>query len=364
MSVWGVIGCLAGCGFGEGGVIRVSRSSAAVVALVVGLDTAGCEGGQPDAEGTPSAGQSSVSESPSPSVLPPVLVSEATPVPADGRVLQRIELLGGPDWLAAGAGAVWVKADDGVVYRLDPATSEVTETIILAEPGPVNLCQGLGADDTAVWACVPDGKVVRIDPANNTVAATVDVGKYIDQGQIQVTFSHAWVLTGDGSTLVGIADDRAAQTFPLGERCQELAATATAIWAACTIEGHALRIDADTGQVTARVDGLIDARAIGASADTVWVGFAGGVARIDEGSATVTAVADVRPGREGGIYATEEAVWVRDHGEFLRRLDPVTGEVLEHLTAPEQSGGSALFAFDSLWTTFYDDHVLYRMSPT
>lgn len=57
---------------------------------------------------------------------------------------------------------------------------------------------------------------------------------------------------------------------------------------------------------------------------------------------------------DGDIEARGDAVWVRTGGFFLRRVDPNTPEVVEGLTAPEQSGGEVIVAYDSVWATAYD----------
>jgi hypothetical protein len=250
---------------------------------------------------------------------------------------------------------VWVRKDLGAVVRIDPARTTELKSIQVAD----ELCQGLGADDRAVWTCT-DAGLARIDPATDKVAAEVKVDKQKDQGQIPVAFGHAWVLTGDGSKLAGVADDKVEVTVDLGTRCTELAASAAAIWAACPFEGQAVRVDPGTAAVTGRVQGLKDARTI-AAAGTVWVGFAGGLARIDDASAKVTAVADAAPGYDGGITATDRDVWVRADGRFLRRVDATTVTVVEELTAPESSGGSVMVAAGSVWATAFDDEVLYRL---
>lgn len=294
--------------------------------------------------------------------LPPAIRSEVDPAPLGSRAQARLEIPGGPDWLAAGAGSVWVRTDSGSVIRIDPGTDRQVAAIPVS---PDVLCKGLGASDTAVWTCGDGGTVVRIDPARNEVAAVVEVGKYGDQGQIPVAFGRAWVLSGGGSTLTPVGeDDKPQQPIDLGTRCIELAASGTAIWAACPIDGVALRIDPAEGRVVARIEGLTSSRAIAAAEGLVWVGFVGGVARLEEATARVTAVADADPGLASGVAATADAVWARSTGDFLRRIDPATARVVEDLTAPERSGGEVLVAFGSVWATAYDDDVLYRISPT
>ena len=66
---------------------------------------------------------------------------------------------------------------------------------------------------------------------------------------------------------------------------------------------------------------------------------------------------------DGGIFATDDAVWVRAAGTFLQRVDPQSLELVEVLTAPEKGGGSVTEAFGSVWATGYDDTVMYRARP-
>ena len=325
--------------------MNARRSWTGLAALVLAVSLAACSPAE-----TPTVSSTTTQ-------LPAASPADVQATPIDARVQNRLVMAGGPDWLAAGAGSLWVKRDDGTVVRLDPADATEIASITVAE----ELCQGIGANNRAVWSCT-DGGVVRIDPATNKVAATVPVAKVYDQGQIPVAFGRAWVLVGDGSKLAGIARDTVDVTIELGTRCTELAASATALWAVCPTGGMALRIDPGSAAVTARVPGLVDTRAI-AVADHVWAGFAGGLARIDELSARVTGVVDAAPGPGGGITATSDDVWVRTAGRFLRRVRPGDLAVLEELQAPEGSGGNVVAAYDSVWATAYDDAVLYQITP-
>lgn len=331
----------------------------------LGLALAACSGAASTGDSAASTDRDAASPTPSAAASPvetelpaarPVDV-EATPI--EPRVEARVELPGGPDYLAAAAGSIWVRKDDGVVERIDPADSTEIATITTSE----DLCQGLGADDAAVWSCTDGGGVVRIDPATNEVAATVEVSKYNDQGHIPVAFGRAWVLVDDGSRLVGIADDAVDVDIDLGSNCIQLVASDTALWVVCLTDGLVLAVDPDSGEITTRVPGLEGARNI-AVADDVWVGFDGGLARIDAASGRVTGVADVPSGFSGHVVATADDVWVRTGGRFLRHVEADTMEVVEELHAPEVSGDFVLVASDSVWTTAYDDAVLYRVAPT
>jgi streptogramin lyase len=282
--------------------------------------------------------------------------------PLRPRVEHRFTLPS-PDWLGAGAGALWVKRDDGVLTRVDPETNKVVKNIRVV-PAGARLCQGLGTSDDAVWSCGGDGDVVRVDPATNKVVARLKLGKTTDQSFIPVLADHAWFLTGDGSTLVGVntTSNEPDVEIALETRCVNLGADDETIWAACVSDDLVLRIDPVAGEVTARIPGLEQPRAISV-ADQVWVLYYDGVARIDPALGRVSGALAVDV-IDGGIFATDEALWVRADGIFLQRVDPGSLELVEVLTAPEQSSGSVTVAFGSVWATAYNDTVMYRARPT
>lgn len=79
---------------------------------------------------------------------------------------------------------------------------------------------------------------------------------------IPVSLGHAWVLSGDGSTLTAVstADNTIDDQFDLGTRCVELALADDALWAACPVDDVVLRIDPSQGKITATVGGLDNPR--------------------------------------------------------------------------------------------------------
>jgi streptogramin lyase len=337
------------------------RTAALLVAGAFVL--AACADDDQEIRATPQAAPTSTEAPPSaaPAALPSAIPVSTSPTALGNRALARIDISIGPDWLAAGAGSIWVRTDSGDVVRIDPPTNTVAARIPVAGPAVENLCQGLGADDTAVWSCAPDGDVVRIDPATNRIAATVSVGKFSDQGHLPLAFGHLWLLTGDGSTLVGLAHDAVDVTVDLGTRCNDLAATATSLWASCLTGDQVVQVDPVAHQVISRVTGLDTARLVAAAGGRVWVTFLGGLAQIDEATGAVKTLTQVYVGPQAGLFADPDGLWVRDQGLFLTRVDP-SGHVVGQLSVPEQSGGSVLIAFGSLWATAYDDEVLYRVA--
>lgn len=67
----------------------------------------------------------------------------------------RIELLGGPDWLAADESFLYVKLDGGRVDRIDPATGTVVASAQISGEGGLSGsgCQGIGVGFDSVWTC-------------------------------------------------------------------------------------------------------------------------------------------------------------------------------------------------------------------
>lgn len=336
-----------------GAMARALRPFVVVVLVALIASCGGDDGGE-----TSSPPPSTVpSTTAAPVTLPPPAAADPLVVPVADRTEARFDIIGGPDWLAATDDALWVKVDDGRVVRLDPTTNEVLAEIQAGSDSEI--CQGIGAGDGELWTC-DERDLVRIDPATNEVAARVPVDKSYDSGQIPVAFDHAWVLADDGSVLVGVADDAVDVEFDLGVRCTGIAAGDEALWAACIEDGTVIRIDPATGEVTQRIQGLDEARVISAEGGNVWAGYSGGVALIDAATAAVVGVADAPTGQSGGVFASEGGVWVRTPGE-LRRVDEDL-QVVEEVTVPEESGGSVLVAFGSVWTSAYDDAVVYRLS--
>lgn len=327
-----------------------------VLVLVVAVVVASCGGDDGGGEAaSTSAAVESTTTAPVTTVAPPA-PADPPVVPVDERLEQRFDIPGGPDWVLEAAGSIWVKTDDGRVLRIDPETNQTVAEIEVASEN----CQGLGGDDGAIWTCDGTGGVVRIDPATNEVVAAVEVDKYPDTGHLPVVDGRVWVLSGSGDVLTGIADDAVDQQIDLGASCIEVAAVGDEVWATCLSDDTVLGIDLAVGEVTTRVTGLDSPRTLAASGTEVWVSYGEGLAHVDATTGEVVGVADASGGGFGGVAATADAVWSRTG--FLRRVDPGTLEVVEEISAPEESGGEVIVAFGSLWTTAYDDAVLYRLT--
>lgn len=306
-------------------------------------------------------------ENPAPPATTPTAPS---PTGVERLVLNDVEdvrvEMSSPDALAAGFGSVWVKRDDGSVSRVAP--SGTVQATIEAERFEPPVCQGIGVTANAVWACPTNGTIVRIDPRTDEVVATVEVPNLNEQVRLASSGDEVWVLTGDGDRLTAIAEatNEPGRSIELGEFCTEVSerAVGSVLWVTCASAGSLLRVDVAKGEVAGTVTDLPLATNVSA-ADFVWVGFEGGLAQIDPESLEVRMVHDVRPSPGGAVRATEDAVWVReDRDDFLARLDPDSGAVLQEVAAKGlPSGGDVLVLDGAVWASAYDDGTLVRLTP-
>jgi streptogramin lyase len=246
------------------------------------------------------------------------------------------------------------------VALVDPATNELAFAVPL---GDIDLCQGIGASFGSGWAC-KQSDVVRIDPATRKVAARLAVQKQAAQGHLVGGFDRVWVLTGDGSTLVGIdpATDEVATEVELGARCVDVALSDDAVWLPCLIDDRVLEVDPESGEVVLDVD-VPNPMSIAAD-DEVWVGTAGSTVQLDPADGAVVREVDAGTGSEGRIAIDTDSVWVRSVEEFLVRIDRATGEVVQRYTADVTSGGDVMTLDGEVWVTAYDDQVLFRLAPS
>lgn len=270
---------------------------------------------------------------------------------------------GGPDWMAAGFGSLWVRRDNGVVTRLAPDGSVQAKIDAGIWQPPV--CQGLGISDKAVWACATSGKLMRIDPRTNRVTAIVDIPKVNEQGRLLAYGHRIWILTGDGDRLVGLSEstNRPGRPINLDTYCTDLAdrVHGADLWVACPYDGVVLRVNLDAGKVTGRVNGLPHAGAVAAGRD-VWVCTDDGIARVDASSLSIKAVQPATGGFYCSLRLTGDTLWVRTPSSFLTAIDTSSGQVAEVITAPGPTSGGDVIKFgDALWVSAYDRELVYQL---
>jgi streptogramin lyase len=314
-----------------------------------------------DDDDEPEAPPAATAEESTESGLPePISAEGAESVHLDDRLVEQIELPAA-DRMVSAFESLWVKIDNGDVVRFDPESGKEIATIPAG--GAAELCQGFGASDDAIWSCPAKGSITRVDPESNSVVDEIRIDGLPEQGRLVSAADRLWVLTKSGAELTGLdlRTGKAAESIQLGGTCTDLAAGDTTVWAMCPIDGLALRVDAEAAEVTGEVP-LPDARTA-AVGDDLWVGFEGGVAQVDPEALEVLAVYDLYPAYGGAIFATDDAVWVREEGNhFLARIDPEEEAITETIEAPQlPSGGDVVVIGDSVWATAYNDQALVEV---
>lgn len=263
-----------------------------------------------------------------------------------------------PDWMAAGFGSVWVHQDSAEVARIDPTTDEV-ETIRFDE----GLCQGIAAGLGAVWACEVD-HLVRIDPDTGDVTR-VDVQRTPGSGRFPIADGRLWVLTRlGGDRISGVSKDgRVTETIDLPFGCTELSRDADGdrFWVACPEEGAVLEIDAATGAIVARHEGIPGAIQITPGDDALWVVADAGIVRLDPVSGTMVATIQPGPGSTGSINVVDGLLWSHAAAPYLIAIDPVTDEIVREITSKVPSGGDVIGADGFLWVSQADGNLVQRI---
>ena len=312
---------------------------------------------------------------PTPSIIIPLDERLLATIDATEHPLVTPNMFGNhPDEIVFAGGFIWTKTANGHVIQVDPATNTIVGAIkVDTTTDPNHYCQGLGTDGEDIWACSASGgednwviDVVRIDSESQSVVESFRVGKVFDQFKMPFLQNQIWVLTGNGSKLVGIdvATNQLGSAIDLGTRCFQLATMEETLLATCGLENLLLQIDPAKGEVTKRVT-IQSPRNVAATENGVWVLQDSAVVRLDPESLTpVVTFTDLpRMGTMGDVFVTEEAVWMRQEGGFLYRIDPASNELIEQIK-PDRSltGGSILVTSDSIWTTANEDDLLLRLS--
>jgi DNA-binding beta-propeller fold protein YncE len=102
--------------------------------------------------------------------------------------------------LVVGFGSVWVGSrTKGVIYRIDPATNAITDTIKVN-----NAIGGVGVGPDAIWASgFGDGTIYRIDPETNSASASLSTS-FGNLGPPLVAFDSIWVAALDQNVVLRV----------------------------------------------------------------------------------------------------------------------------------------------------------------
>jgi YVTN family beta-propeller protein len=294
-------------GRGRTNVLALSMATVCVIA-------AACVGTSSD----PSSSTASAVPSGSPGVPGP------SPTEA-GPPFTQIELpdLGGG--MVVAGGALWDATDSGAV-RVDTAAGTVSELI----PGVTNLAFDgerlwaggekllleldprsgevlqrfapdysafyLAASPDAIWATdTSRGLVRRIDPSDGHVVATIKVplvpkGTRLGEGAL-------WIACDAAATVVRIntSTNEIEAEIAVGKGPHTIATGGGAVWVTNRHSSTLSKIDPTTNQVVATVEDVATSPNVGVAVgpQSVYVGYAGGLALVDPDLAAITKRIDV-----------------------------------------------------------------------
>ena len=246
--------------------------------------------------------------------------------PENHEIVATIETPGTDDFtrLAVGYGSVWVTANDGMVYRIDPATNRVIAAIDVGDDA-----FGVAVGGGSVWITEPGevGELIRVDAVTNEVVGDpIEVGP----GPFPVVFDagYAWVSNTSPPSLVRV-DSVTGGVETIGSGGRLLVAEGS-LWAATGDE--VIRIDPESGQALAHIP-IPRAGVLAAGDEAIWV-----LAWADDTGSPSAALWMINPatnhvvGEAVGvdspqpiaIAVTDGAVWVADYtGMSLSRFDLV-----------------------------------------
>ena len=301
-------------------------------------------------------------------VLAALYVFEPEEAPRDRLERARIEVGDAPQSIGAGSLGVWVvEGGDRALRQIDVATNEPGPQVDLGRfPGGI----ALGGD--AVWVGFIQGSSVkRFDP---TAGESDRALRSVRTGETPQSLA-----AGEGAIWVGGFDDGTITRIdevsvrPSDEPLQlengfpgALAVGFESVWIADVVGDEVIRLDADTGDIVARIPVGTAPTAIAAGEGGVWVANLNDrtVSHIDPETNAPAGPPIIVGGQPAGVAVGEGYVWVtRPEDDSVIRIDPErsewTGEVFKVGDAPQ---GVAVGA-GSIWTADQGSDTVTRLTP-
>jgi YVTN family beta-propeller protein len=253
-----------------------------------------------------------------------VLADGVGEVTADGGIGRDLALPDPPGAAATADGSVWVTSPEGdVVYRIDPVTASIVQTI------PV------GSDPSAITAAGPDiwvantlaGTVSRINPVANQVVQTVSVGT--EPTGLASGGGSVWVADAAASTVSALSpvSGQLTSTVALPSPPFGVAFGAGSVWVTSPQDNSVTRVDPRSGQPGQQIPVGAGPTAIAFGFGSVWVanGLDSTVSRVDPGTDAVTATIAAGDGPDA-LAIAGNSVWAADRlASALTRISARSG---------------------------------------
>jgi streptogramin lyase len=281
---------------------------------------------------------------------------------------------GGPIWAVPAYGSVWVGTNQNL-YRVDPATNAIVDTIGLPQPACNEPAVGFGV--LFISECA--------DAGGNTFefsAATHKVVRQIAGSPAVVGGGSVWTVSPDANHVwrydpkTGKRTASVATHVLLGAQQVSVGATgAGSVWLGDQADKTVIRVSMATNTVTAVIPlpGAVitgkpsQGHATGGpmvyAFGKLWAGNPAGVYVIDPSTNQATKlhveIGDLWSWGDIILSAGDGSVWVRNDDSAVTRLDPKTGDVLG--TYPATGGGGGQYVGNgSLWVSNKGANTVWR----
>ena len=253
-----------------------------------------------------------------------MLTDEIGEVTAAGGIGHSLALPDPPGAAVAADGSVWVTSPEGnVVYRIDPGTTTIVQTI------PV------GSGPSAITAVGPDiwvantlaGTVSRINPASDEVVQTISVGT--EPTGLASGGGSVWVADAAASTLSALnpLSGQLTSTVALPSPPFGVAFGAGSVWVTSPQGNSVTRVDPRSGQPGQQIPVGAGPTAITFGFGSVWIanGLDSTVSRVDPGTDAVTATIPAGDGPDA-LAIAGNSVWAADRlASALTRISARNG---------------------------------------
>ena len=234
--------------------------------------------------------------------------------PSSLRTLKTISLPAAPTGLAASADGVWV-----VEPNANPAQSSVSVSRIDSEfntPGaPVQIPDlvpddpgAIAAQGNSVWVAPANGLLTRLDAVTGRPQRQVDPNA--SPSGIAVGFGAVWLTDVDAGNVIRVDSSGLVTSFPVGNGPTGIAVGEGGVWVVDSLDETVVRLDPDTGAVTAIIHVGRSPSGLAVGDGSVWVAISGDgtVTRINPTTHKATTISV--GGSPQGLTVAAGRVWV------------------------------------------------------
>jgi virginiamycin B lyase len=291
----------------------------------------------------------------------------AGPVDVEKAGATKFSLSG--DWLAAGAGSIWLSDPPAKVIRqIDASTGD--ETPISVPQGP---CESPDVAYGALWTatCNPAG-LARIDAATHNVTGFVPLPIWRalgGEGAIGAGSGGVWVVidgTGCKNCLLARVDPHTMKVvarIPVSERSSSVRVGYGAVWVVSPAAGTVQKVSPSSNKVIATATIGRRPRFFDVGEGGVWTLNQGDgtVSRVDPRTGKLTATIRANmPGGGGDMAVGGGWVWPRGSDTLLTRIDPRSNKVVQ-VYGPPSGSGSAVVGAGGVWISAHDIKTVWRL---